>query len=114
MATPDGEEVEYEKSRPPMLRGEILDTARQLVSSNRASAYGDAREQFTLVGVQWAALLHAAGWEGPDGEGVPPQIVALMMAAFKGTRAAYNPHSEDSWVDGAGYFALGGEIGVGS
>lgn len=105
-------EDDNEKARPPMLRGEVLDTAKALVNGERTS-YGDARLHFTMVGVHWAALLHAAGWIGPDGEGVPPHIVVLMMNALKMQRAAFEPTREDHWVDQAGYAALGGEIGVG-
>ena len=36
--------------------------------------------------------------------------VAAMMALLKIARIAENPQHMDSWVDGCGYFACGGEI----
>ena len=36
--------------------------------------------------------------------------VAAMMALLKIARASVNPEHVDSWIDGAGYMACGGEI----
>jgi hypothetical protein len=33
-----------------------------------------------------------------------------MLAALKISRLVESPDHEDSWVDGAGYFALGAEV----
>lgn len=46
----------------------------------------------------------------PQGSRVRPQDVALMMIAVKVIRAAKNPGHKDSWVDIAGYAAIGGSM----
>ena len=49
-----------------------------------------------------------------DGFGVPrlgePEDVAAMMALLKIARLMSNPEHVDSWIDGAGYLACGGEV----
>lgn len=111
----DGSDVRVpDDIEAPILRDEVLDEAKRLISGDRAGAYGDARQGFGLVGLSWAAILKAAGlWNDEYAfAGIPPEIVALMMTALKVQRAAGNPAREDSWVDGAGYLALGAEIGA--
>jgi hypothetical protein len=80
---------------------EILDTAKGLITGDRNKVYGDAREDFTRTGKLWEQVL---------GVEVPPEKVAMCMALVKFGRLTNSPDHEDSWVDAAGYIALGGEI----
>lgn len=82
-------------------RDVVLDTAKQLISGERAQTYGDSTESHRRIGRLWAAIL--------DVDEVPPHQVALMMAALKISRAVGDPTHEDSYVDMAGYAALGYE-----
>lgn len=82
-------------------RDTILNTASQLVSGDRHDDYGDARTNFTRVAGMWSDLL---------GVQVAPWQVAWCMTALKLARVAHDPCKVDSWVDAAGYVALGGEL----
>lgn len=80
----------------------FCDTAKKLVGGDRRAIYGDAAEDFTRTGKMWAAIL------GLDE--VTPEQVALCMAALKMGRLCNTVNHLDSWVDGIGYLALGGNI----
>ena len=84
-----------------MKRTDILAMANDLVTHNRAAVYGDAEDCFAELGRVWGARLGVA---------IAPHQVAIMLADLKSVRAWHNPGHEDSWIDGAGYFACGGEI----
>lgn len=84
-----------------MNRSDILDTAKQAVTVNRAATYGDAERNFGLV---------AAYWSGHLDMQVDATDVAVMMALLKLARIKSNPAHDDNWVDGCGYLACGGEI----
>lgn len=85
----------------PLDRSVILSTAEALINGSRNDAYGDALENFTNIAAGWSVLL---------GTTVKPHQVALCMAWVKQCRLAHSPQHFDSWVDMAGYAALGGEI----
>ena len=87
-----------------MNRSEILDTAKEYVTKDRADTHGDAESNFELIAVYWSAHLDV---------GIGPDDVAIMMTLMKLARAKANPGHADNWVDGCGYLALGGEIGTG-
>lgn len=82
-------------------RTKILTTADQAISVDRDEVYGSVRENFERVANVWAALNLAH---------VTPEEVALMMVIVKVSRLTNTLSHEDSWVDLAGYAALGGEI----
>lgn len=84
-----------------MEKTEILNTAAGLISGDRKKTYGDAREDFTRTGNMWAQVL---------GVPVSPEQVAICMTLLKIGRLCNTPSHLDSWVDAAGYLALGGEI----
>lgn len=86
-------------------RSEILDEARRIVTRDRNDTYGEPAALFEAISLAWDALDMARGdrpHEACD--------VALKFAVFKAIRAAAAPDHMDSWVDGCGYFACGGEI----
>ena len=96
-----------------MLRSEVLDTAGDLISKDRAAVYGDARESFEAIAAMWTDFLknHAPG---DDLHPLNGADVAAMMVLMKVSRLRYAQQYMDNWVDIAGYAALGGEIaGVG-
>ena len=87
-----------------MNRAEILDTAKEYVTKDRADTHGDVESNFGLIAMYWSAHLDAY---------VGPEDVAIMMTLLKLARAKANPAHIDSYVDAAGYLALGGEIATG-
>jgi hypothetical protein len=87
-----------------MNRSEILDTAKEYVTKDRADTHGDAESNFGLIACYWSAHLDV---------GIGPEDVAIMMTLMKLARAKANPGHADNWVDGCGYLACGGEIATG-
>jgi hypothetical protein len=87
-----------------MNRAEILDTAKAYVTKDRQEAHGDAEANFGLIAAYWSAHL---------GRNIKSHDVAVMMALMKLARAKANPAHIDSYVDAAGYAAIGGEIATG-
>ena len=84
-----------------MNRTEILEAAKQAVTVDRAATHGDAERNFGLTATYWSAHLDAE---------VTPEDVAVMMTLLKLARIRSNPAHVDSWTDGCGYLACGGEI----
>lgn len=82
-------------------RSEILDTAKQYVTKDRAETHGDAERSFDLIADYWSAHLDM---------NITASDVAVMMTLLKIARAKSNPKNLDNWVDACGYMACGGEI----
>lgn len=87
-----------------MNRADILNTAKEYVTKDRADTHGDAESNFGLIAAYWSAHLN---------RNISAHDVAVMMALFKLARMKSNPAHVDSAVDAAGYSALAGEIGTG-
>ena len=87
--------------QPLATRGNLLDVAKAYITKDRQADHGDAEDNFTRIAQYWSVHL-----------GVPVKAhdVAVMMALLKVARIKQNPNHIDNWVDGAGYFACGGEI----
>jgi len=83
-----------------MKREEILQTAIDLTMGNRNEQNGDPYENHLRISKIWSVIL---------GIEVEPYQVALCMAGLKIARLAFNP-LEDSFIDGAAYLAIAGEI----
>ena len=83
-----------------MNRADILDTAKEYVTKDRAATHGDAERNFGLIAAYWSAHLN---------RNIKPHDVAVMMTLLKLARARGNPKHTDNWIDGCGYLALGGE-----
>ena len=83
-----------------MKRSEILDQATILTSTDREQQYGPWSDNAVRI---------AAGWSLITNHNIEPRHVALMMAWVKTVRLREDNHG-DSWVDLAGYAALGGEF----
>lgn len=81
-------------------RADILDTAKEYVTKDRAATHGDAERNFGLIAAYWSAHLN---------KNIKSHDVAVMMTLMKLARARSNPKHIDNWIDGCGYLALGGE-----
>lgn len=82
-------------------RETVLTTAEQLINGQRAKDYGDASENFQRIANLWTPIL---------GVEVTATDIALCLTQLKVARLITSPAHKDSWVDAAGYIALGGEI----
>lgn len=82
-------------------RAEILDTARDAVTRDRAATHGPAERTFTAIAELWSVYLDMP---------VNDADVANLMILLKVARARGNPGHADNWVDIAGYAACGGEL----
>ena len=86
-----------------MNRKEILDTATQYVTKDRAATHGDAEANFQLIARYWTVHL---------GHPVFASDVAVMMTLFKIARLKTNMGHADNWIDACGYLACGGEVAI--
>lgn len=84
-----------------MTRAEILDTAKEYVTKDRAASHGDLENNFARIADYWTIY---------TGHHFEPEDVAVMMALLKIARIGSNAKNADNWVDLAGYSACGGEI----
>jgi hypothetical protein len=95
----------FEVPRTPE-SAQVLRRAESLVTGERRQDYGEAARSFASLATMWSTLL------GLDDAPLTPQQVALCLAALKLWRCSTSPGSMDSWVDLAGYAALGWEVAV--
>ena len=82
-----------------MNRREILERAADLTEGARQEQYGTWADNAQDIAAVWSVLI---------GSNVSARQVTLCMAALKLVRLKHGPH-EDSYIDLAGYAALGGE-----
>ena len=87
-----------------MKRAEILETAREAVTVDRAATHGAVEDTFGAIARVWSARL---------GYDIHPYQVAILLADLKTCRAWANPAHDDNWIDLAGYAACGGELAEG-
>ena len=85
-------------------RDGILTSAADLINGQRAADCGDAAESFARLAALWTATL---------GVPITAAQVALCLLQLKVSRLCVTPSHADSWIDAAGYIALGGEIATG-
>jgi hypothetical protein len=88
-----------------MKRADILATASEYVTKDRATTHGDAEDNFRRIAELWNAYLGVDDITSID--------VAVMLALLKVARIRSNPTHADNWIDIAGYAACGGEIATG-
>ena len=82
-------------------RSEILDTAKEYVTKDRAATHGDMESNLTTISELWSVYLNA---------NIKPHDVGVMMNLLKVARIKSNPRNPDNWHDAAGYMACGGEL----
>lgn len=89
---------------PRSRAAQILTDAATTVGAggDRHSTYGDAADNFTAIGKLWSVVLGV--------ESISAEQVALCMNQVKVARLTHSIDHRDSWVDGCGYLALGGDI----
>lgn len=91
-----------------MSGSETLRHAADLISGDRQGAYGNAREDFAETAQIWTVVLRRRGLLAQGAE-IDAHAVALCMVGLKLSREAYKP-KDDNRTDGAGYFALAGDV----
>ena len=91
-----------------MRRAEILDTAKQYVTKDRAATHGNAEANFMMIAGHWTWWLQD---KLKPGAKITEYDVANMMVGFKQARMKSNPSHLDSAQDLCGYGAIAGEIG---
>ena len=84
-----------------MNRKEALETAAALVHGDRQSDYGTPQQNFARIAALWEPIFDRA---------VTPGEVALALTQLKIARLIHTPDHADSWVDAAGYIAIGAEL----
>lgn len=90
-----------------MTRAEILDTAKNIITTDRNAQYGEPENNFGVIAQFWNHYLTTT-------QGVclflSATDVAIMMALFKiGRIATARDMHEDSYIDAAGYIACAAE-----
>ena len=91
-------------SRPkpePWTRKRVLREAEKCVCGQREQDYGTPEDNLSRIAEFWATY---------KGVEFSPIDVAIMMALLKVARIANNPGHMDNYVDGCGYFCVGGEL----
>lgn len=91
-------------SRPkpePWTRQRVLSEAEKCVCGQREKDYGTPEDNFGRIAEFWTTYM---------GVEFGTVDVAIMMALLKIARISENMQHMDSWVDGCGYLACGGEI----
>ena len=81
-------------------RALLLDRAKQIISSDRNSTYGEPEDNLGRIANLWATYL-----ERP----ISARDVAMLMILVKVAREIHNPH-DDNPLDIAGYAALAHEV----
>jgi hypothetical protein len=82
-----------------MNKFDLLSRAQKIVEE-RGQDYGEVRENHQRIADIWSVIL---------GTTVEPEQVALCMAGTKIARLIQTPTHTDSWLDLAGYAAVGSE-----
>ena len=92
-----------------MNREQILSKAENLINGERATDYGDAYENHARIADGWNVIILGAL---SNSGYLTPAHVSLMMDWLKTCRLLSTLDHKDSWVDKAGYTALGAEFAL--
>lgn len=85
-------------------RSKILDTAKDLVTTDRAEQHGDAEENFRMMATYWNTHLGLIDFIKVDD--VPIMLTLMKIARLHGD----GTKNLDNYIDVCGYMSLGGEI----
>lgn len=88
-------------TNPAPVGSRVLERAKNIINGDRRAEYGPPKDSFNRIADLWATTL---------GHPVSPEQVALCLAQLKIARLIQTPGHADSWVDLAGYAALGAEV----
>jgi len=97
---------EFPKEPDVPMRAAVLDDAKQAVCSDRNAEYGEPIDNFG----RWAGACNSLGYRGPGGRDLKPHDLAVIMGLGKLSRSVQSPGKADTWVDLAGYAAVGYEL----
>ena len=84
-----------------MHRREVLKKAGELITQDREREHGLPRHNFARISRMWSGYLE---------KDITPSDVCVMMVLLKAARLRHKL-SDDSFIDMAGYAALGSEVG---
>jgi hypothetical protein len=84
-----------------MKRGNILGQAHELTHGDRNKNYGSPLTNHERIASLWSTYLETQ---------IRPDQVAICMALVKVARLIQTPDHLDSYIDGAAYMAIAGEI----
>ena len=93
--------VDARQESGPWTRKRVLSEAERCVCGQREQDYGTPEDNFGRIAEFWTTYM---------GVEFGTVDVAIMMALLKIARISENLQHMDSWVDGCGYLACGGEI----
>ena len=93
--------VDARQEPEPWTRQRVLREAEKCVCGHREQDYGTPEDNFGRIAEFWTTYM---------GVEFGTVDVAIMMALLKIARISENLQHMDSWVDGCGYLACGGEI----
>lgn len=82
-------------------REDILKTALEITTGDRNKTYGDPYINHERIAQIWSVILEID---------ITPSQVALCMVGTKLARLVHTPDHLDSFIDGAAYMAIAGEI----
>ena len=85
---------------------DVLERAISLIHGQRAKDYGDAQASFQRMADLVNPIIKKA-----DGK-LTASDMALVMIQVKIARLQESPNHADSWIDIAGYAALGAQLAV--
>jgi len=89
------------KKQEQVNRKDTLETALDIIQGDRHNEYGPAQDHFKEAAIVWSLILKKE---------VTSAQVILCLAALKLVRLSTKNNHQDSWVDLAGYAALGNEV----
>lgn len=91
----------------PTKRGQILNDAFVIIHGDREKDYGRPIDSFTRLAEALNLVLRPKLREGVELDAVD---AAVLMIAMKLSRLAGGDRKDDTWIDLAGYSALGAEV----
>jgi len=84
-----------------MKRTEILETANEYITKDRAATHGGAEDSFGKIAEFWSIYL---------GIDISAEDVCMLMSLLKIARFSNTPEHVDHTIDICGYAAIAGEI----
>tara|TARA_R100001463_G_scaffold59_6_gene284 strand:- start:3703 stop:3978 length:276 start_codon:yes stop_codon:yes gene_type:complete len=84
-----------------MNREEVLMSALDCITNDRANQYGKAEDNFGNISKLWSAYLRID---------ISKLEVAMLMTLVKVARTISSPKHEDNYVDICGYSAIANEL----
>ena len=87
---------------------DVLTTAAKTIAAH--TDYGDPKSNHKRIAALWRTYLDNR-FPAITPLPIEPQDVAIMMILLKVSRLMESPAHHDSWVDVAGYAALGDKMG---